>query len=203
MIWRTIAARAPLPLLALSAAYGVFTFQALFVPAWVALLSAAAFEVTYLSLAFTPTRDTRRATVISVAAVVVSVLYNTLSSLFHLRPALLADRPLWADVTLAALHGAPLAVVAYAVADLLLHRAAADATLATLLETPAPAPRQEARQDAPPANVVALRPARQRRATSEQEAVVRRLVAQGLSASEAAQRAGVKPRTAQRWVKEG
>ena len=37
------------------------------------------------------------------------------------RPDLLVGLPWWADVGLALLHGAPLAVVAYLVADLLLH----------------------------------------------------------------------------------
>lgn len=133
-------ARLPLPLLALSAAYGVYQFQALFTPWYVALLSAAAFEAVYLSLSFTPTPDTKRAMIISVSAVAVSVLYNTLSSLFHLRPALLVDRLLWTDIALAVLHGAPLAIVAYAVADLLLHRTNKEhddsTALATLLTTP-------------------------------------------------------------------
>ena len=102
---------------------------------------------------------------------------------------------------LALLHaGFPLVAYAY---TRLMHGDTPERVTAAETVAPAPVTRQEVRQDAPPANVVALRPARQRRATSEQEAVVRRLVAQGLSASEAAQRAGVKPRTAQRWVKEG
>ena len=111
----------PLLMLASSAAYGVAMFQALFVPWYVAWLSAAAFECTYAFLAFLRTPDTRRAMWLSLAAVGVSVVYNTLSSLFHIRPALLVDRPLWSDVVLAVLHGAPLAIVAYAVASLLLH----------------------------------------------------------------------------------
>jgi len=119
--WRTALPRLPLPMLALAASYGVFSFNALFVPAWVALVSAAAFELTYVALAAVSTPDRRRATVIAVSAVVVSVFYNTLAGLFHIRPALLVGRPLWADVLLAVLHGLPLAIVAYNVAALLLH----------------------------------------------------------------------------------
>lgn len=126
MTWRDTLARAPLPMLALAAAYGVYSFQLLFTPAWVALVSAAAFELTYIALAFVGTPDPRRATAISVAAVVVSVAYNTLAALFARRPALLADTPLWGDVALAVLHGLPLAVVAYNVAALLLHTARHD-----------------------------------------------------------------------------
>lgn len=139
MKWSDVLARAPLPMLALAAAYGVFEFQLLFVPAWVALISALAFEVTYIALAFVGTPDPRRATAISVAAVVVSIAYNTLAALFMRRPGLLVDTPLWGDVALAVLHGLPLAVVAYNVAALLLHstsRTDDSATLERLLVTP-------------------------------------------------------------------
>lgn len=129
MKWSTLLRAMPLLMLASSAAYGVAMFQALFVPWYVAWLSAAAFECTYALLAFVGTTDTRRAMWLSVAAVAVSVVYNTLSSLFHIRPALLVDRPLWSDVTLALLHGAPLAIVAYAVASLLVHQRSTPDTL--------------------------------------------------------------------------
>jgi hypothetical protein len=54
-----------------------------------------------------------------------SVIYNTLAGLFHRRPDLLSNLPLGLDVTLAILHGLPLAIVAYSVAQLLLHDAPA------------------------------------------------------------------------------
>lgn len=146
MKWTSALARAPLPMLALAASYGVFEFQRLFVPVWVAFISAAAFEVTYVALAFVGTASRRRATAVSVAAVVVSVAYNTLAALFARRPALLVDTPLWGDVALASLHGLPLAVVAYNVAALLLHDAAHHAGPA---RTEAAPPAQDARTDAP------------------------------------------------------
>ena len=121
MKWTDLLARLPLPMLALAAAYGVYEFQLLFVPVWVAFISAAAFEVTYIALAFVATPDPRRATAISVAAVLVSVAYNTLAALFTRRPGLLIEPPLWGDALLAVLHGLPLAVVAYNVSALLLH----------------------------------------------------------------------------------
>lgn len=121
MKWSDMLARTPLPMLALAAAWGVYEFQLLFVPWQVAVISAAAFELTYIALAFVATPDPRRASAISVAAVVVSVAYNTLAALFARRPALLDAPPLWGDVALAVLHGLPLAVVAYNVAALLLH----------------------------------------------------------------------------------
>jgi hypothetical protein len=51
----------------------------------------------------------------------VSVLYNTLAGLFHRQPDILLESSLVMNAVLAVLHGAPLAWVAYNVADLLLH----------------------------------------------------------------------------------
>jgi len=125
--WRTILSRLPLPMLALAASYGVFEFARLFVPVWVAIVQAAAFELCYIGLAVT--RDLvadqrKRATAISVGAVVASIVYNTLAGWFHRQPALLDAASPIAWLMFAILHGAPLAWVAYLVADLLLHSAA-------------------------------------------------------------------------------
>lgn len=125
--WRGVFARLPLPMLALAASYGVYSFASLFVPFWVAVVQAAAFELTYIGLAVVQGLDgagRRRATLISVGAVVASVAYNTLAGLFHRNPAWLQALPWYAEVALAVLHGAPLAWVAYLVADLLLHTSA-------------------------------------------------------------------------------
>ena len=121
---RAFFAAAPLPMLALAASYGVYSFNVLFVPQWVALVSAAAYELTYVGLAVLHVQNDQRvrARWISLGAVVVSIAYNTLAGLFHREPALLDGAPLWANVALALLHGAPLAWVAFLVADLLLHR---------------------------------------------------------------------------------
>jgi hypothetical protein len=121
--WRGVLAVLPLPTLALAASYGVYTFNLLFVPQWVALVSAAAFELTYVGLAVARlgTGQRRRASVIAASAVVVSILYNVAAGLFHLRPELLANATLVGAVVLAILHGLPLAIVAYNVASLLLH----------------------------------------------------------------------------------
>lgn len=123
--WRGLLAVLPLLMLALAASYGVYSFNLLFVPMWVALVSAAAFELTYTGLAVMQgldARQRRRAALVSVGAVIVSVLYNTLAGLFHRRPDVLAGLPLGVEAVLAILHGAPLAWVAFLVADLLLHR---------------------------------------------------------------------------------
>lgn len=122
--WRSVLAVMPLPMLALAASYGVYEFSRLFVPPWVALVQAAAFELTYVGLAVVQVQSDQRtrARWISLGAVVVSIAYNTIAGLFHREPALLEAAPLWANVALALLHGAPLAWVAFLVADLLLHR---------------------------------------------------------------------------------
>lgn len=123
--WRGFLARLPLPMLALAASYGVYSFARLFVPLWVAVIQAAAFEIVYIGLAVQPGLDEkarRRATAISVGAVVVSILYNTLAGLFHRNPDWLVAMPWYAEAGLAVLHGAPLAWVAYLVSDLLLHQ---------------------------------------------------------------------------------
>ena len=125
--WRSIFGTLPLPMLALAASWGVYSFNLLFVPQWVAIISAAAYELTYVGLAVIVNLDTpqrRRAGHISVGAVVVSILYNSLAGLFHRRPELLAALPWWGDGILSIFHGLPLALVAYFVADLLLHREA-------------------------------------------------------------------------------
>jgi hypothetical protein len=123
--WRAVLSRAPLPMLALAASHGVYSYNLLFVPVWVALVSAAAFELTYcgLSVVTLTANQQPRARHIAASAVVVSVIYNTLAGLFHRRPDLLTGLPLGLDVTLAILHGLPLAIVAYNVAHLLLHDA--------------------------------------------------------------------------------
>jgi hypothetical protein len=123
-VWRAFLARLPLPMLALAASYGVYEFARLFVPAWVAIVQAAAFELTYIGLAVQQgmhAEQRQRATAISIGAVVVSILYNTIAGLLHRNPEWVEAAPWYAEVALAVLHGAPLAWVAYLVADLLLH----------------------------------------------------------------------------------
>jgi hypothetical protein len=140
--WRTILSRAPLPTLAAAAAWGVWSFQVLFTPWYVAGISALSFELTYISLAVVQldTLQRRRATAISIGAVVVSVVYNSLSALFAIRPALLVDRPLWGDVLLSLAHGMPLAIVAFLVADLLLHTPAPAAVKMRVIDSDTIAP---------------------------------------------------------------
>lgn len=147
--WRMVLARAPLPMLALAASYGVYSFALLFVPWWVAVIQAAAFELTYVGLAVTRglTADQRkRATAISIGAVVTSIVYNTLAGWFHRQPALLNDARPESWLAFAILHGAPLAWVAYLVADLLLHTDAPQDTPQDTTSEPQPDLRTKARE---------------------------------------------------------
>jgi len=124
--WRGILARLPLPMLAIPASYGVYEFTALFVPWWVAVIQAAAFETVYVGLAAYDNlskSDKTRALAISGFAVVASVAYNTLAGMFRLDDNLLQ---LWRQdivgvAILSALHGVPLALLAFLVSNFTLH----------------------------------------------------------------------------------
>ncbi|HEU5088204.1 MAG TPA: hypothetical protein VFT99_12190 [Roseiflexaceae bacterium] len=124
---RTILAHAPLPMLALAASYGVYQYALLYVPNEVALIQAAAFESVYIGLTVANIQDgapRKRARMVSFGAVATSIIYNTLAGLFHRVPGALVGLPLHGELALAALHGLPLAWVAFLVADLLLHQPA-------------------------------------------------------------------------------
>jgi len=124
--WRGILARLPLPMLAIPASYGVYEFTALFVPVWVAIIQAAAFETVYVGLAAYDNlskADKGRALAISGFAVVASVAYNTLAGMFRLDDNLLRvwKQDIWGVTILSALHGVPLALLAFLVSNFTLH----------------------------------------------------------------------------------
>jgi hypothetical protein len=122
--WRGILAVLPLPTLALAASYGVWAFNSLYLPFWAAAASAASFELVYLGLAVAQLSHPQRvrAKKISYGAVGVSVVYNTLAGLFHRQPEWFTNLDPWKECVLALVHGAPLAIVAYLVSDLLIHQ---------------------------------------------------------------------------------
>jgi hypothetical protein len=165
--WRAILATMPLPMLALAASYGVFSFALRFVPLWVAIIQASAFEATYIGLAVVRVGDAqrRRARAISIGAVVVSVAYNSLAGLFHRQPELLLGLPFLAECGLAILHGAPLAWVAFLVSDLLLHQDIGERTeWAAMRQTAAYTPDHEENHEDTASEVIAAErePARDR-----------------------------------------
>lgn len=113
-----------LPMLALSAAYGVYFFAVQFVPPFIAVIEAASFELIYIGLAMIKTSDDGRkyARYVSVGAVGVSIIYNTIAAAIHQKPDLLIDLAPTLRWIISFVHGAPLAVLAYLVSDLLFHR---------------------------------------------------------------------------------
>ena len=163
---RYVISRLALILLAFSASYGVYQFALLYSPNEIALCTAGAFELTYIGLALSPgltATKYKRARAISLCAVLVSVLYNSISGLMHRAPDLVR-LDMWSilvEVSLAVLHGAPLAIVAFLVADLLLHPDQAITPVPTAPAAPAPlvvAPNTPAHQAAPVPTRTATRP---------------------------------------------
>lgn len=122
--YRSLAAALPLPMLSLAASYGVYTFGLLYLPLWVSFIMAASFEAVYIGLAAMELKpaDRKRASAISKGAVTVSIVYNVIAGVLHRRPEWLTDLNLWYEWVLAVIHGAPLALLCYLVADLVIHR---------------------------------------------------------------------------------
>lgn len=122
--WRGFLARLPLPLLGLAASYGVYRYALVFVPFWVAVVTASSFEFVYIGLAvydkFSP-KERQDAFYVSVGAVVTSIAYNVLDGFFHRRPHLLVGMQWWGDLLLSIVHGAPLAILAFLVSRLVMH----------------------------------------------------------------------------------
>lgn len=150
--WRQLLSRLPLPMLALAASYGVYRFALLYSPWWVAVVQAAAFETTYTGLAVLDDLDAgqrKRATWISVGAVVVSIIYNTIASMEYRNPGTFVNLAQSYEWAMAFLHAAPLAIVAALVANLLLHGRSAQPPIITPVEVQAPASKQRRKPQAP------------------------------------------------------
>ena len=124
--WRMMIARSALPLLALSASYGVYEFAQLFVPTWVAVVSAAAFEITCLGLALMDLAESerRRANLIAVVAVVVSATTNWVAGYLYFSAHSTLNLAPWQIGLLSLLHSAPIALLFYALSNLLIHSTA-------------------------------------------------------------------------------
>lgn len=118
----------PLVMLGISASYGVFHFATHFIPTWVAVVEAMAFEATYIRLGLLSALNENEkalATRVSLGAVAVSVLYNTIAGAMYVYPELLESLTpngggWWSLLfwVVCSLHGAPLAVLAYNVSKL-------------------------------------------------------------------------------------
>ncbi len=123
----------PLPSLGLAASWGVYHFSLHFVPMAVAIIEAAGFEAVYIGLAISNglSADLRkRVTQVSLSAVAVSVTYNAISAALYASTGgdmekshdlISALHPVLFWVV-AILHGAPLAILAYFVSNLVIHQ---------------------------------------------------------------------------------
>jgi hypothetical protein len=129
-----------LPMLMLPLAYGVYSFASQFVPSYVAIGEAFALEFTYVGLAalrgLSP-NQVHRAKKIAYWAVTVSITYNIIAAGIHQNADLFAglEGTLYYEGdqlkglggffvfwSLAIIHGLPIGVVSFKIAELLLHQ---------------------------------------------------------------------------------
>ena len=112
----------PLPTLGIAASYGVYHFAKHFSPTWVAVFEAVGFELVYIGLSTlrdVPDKFRSRLVGVSIGAVVVSIVYNSLSALLCLNPSLFVGLHFGWQLVISIAHGAPIALLGYFVADLI------------------------------------------------------------------------------------
>jgi TolA-binding protein len=122
--YREFISRSSLPFLGLAASYGVYSFAIHYVPFIFAVITAAAFELVYLGLSAANNldeRQQRRAKLLSLSAVAVSVCFNWTAGVIDTNPGWFEGLTLGQKAILAFVHGAPLSIMGYFVADLMLH----------------------------------------------------------------------------------
>ena len=122
--WRRFLSQASLPMLALPASYGVYYFASHVIPEGFAIAEAAAFELTYIGMALAKGKNPdkkKRFDRVAIGAVVVSIVYNTITAAAHLDPELLKNPDFITLWILSILHGFPLAILGYQVSNLLYH----------------------------------------------------------------------------------
>lgn len=126
--WRIVLAMLPTPMLGFASSYGVYAFNSYFVPGWVAIAMAAAYELTYVGLASYTALNTKQKTIgllISRDAAWISFAQNGLVGLAHIQPSVMGYSnwgalALIVNVPLAALHAAQV-WIAYRTANFTLH----------------------------------------------------------------------------------
>jgi len=129
-----LAPRLAIVALSLVSAYEVYRFLLWFLPEWLAMIGASAFELVYIALVVIPYGDDKqkgRGTNLSRVAVAVSVVYTFIAGYSHLDPEWMrwvATGRDWLAITfkliITALHAVPLATMAYSVSGLVLHETA-------------------------------------------------------------------------------
>lgn len=126
-----LAPRLAIVALSLVSAYEVYRFLLWFLPEWLAIIGAGAFELVYIALVVIPYGDDQqkeRGTTLSRVAVAVSVVYTFIAGYSHLDPEWMEwvmtgtdDVAVWFKLGIALLHALPLATMAYSVSGLVLH----------------------------------------------------------------------------------
>ena len=132
--WRKILSSLPTPMLGFASSYGVYAYNLLFVPPWVAAVMAAAYETCYIGIAALDNLDDaqrKRGKRIMLAAASISFTQNAIAGLLHSVPELrayISAWPMYARALLfgvgALLHAAQVWIALFA-ADFTLHRPAA------------------------------------------------------------------------------
>ncbi len=127
--WRSVLAMLPTPMLGFASSYGVYAFNRHFAPAWVAIIMAAAYEVTYVGIAAysaLSTSQVRKGDKIARDAAVISFCQNALAGLVVIQPTVLlySTWGAWAlavNAPLSMLHAAQV-WIAYRAANFTLHK---------------------------------------------------------------------------------
>lgn len=138
--WRKVLAALPVPMLSFASSYGVYAYNALFAPPWVAVVMAAAYDATFTGLSaldgLTPEQRTRGKN-IALWAAIISFSQNAIAGVFHAVPDVRAYLSSWPMSWRVGLYGAGALLhaaqvwIAYHAADFTLHRPAAQAVAAT------------------------------------------------------------------------
>jgi hypothetical protein len=134
--WRKVLASMPVPMLSFASSYGVYAYNLLFVPPWVAVVMAAAYDATFTGIAALDGLDPaqrNRGKRIAFWAAIISYSQNAIAGIVHAVPdvrAYLEAWPMLARVAMfgvgALLHAAQV-WIAYHAADFTLHRPDAQA----------------------------------------------------------------------------
>lgn len=111
-------------MIGLSASYGVYHFSSQFMPQPFPLIEAAAFEFIYIRLTMMKGLSDKMRTLarrVSIGAVLVSVVYNTISARMYMDSGWMDDSGQMVFWIMAILHGLPLAVIGYFVVEVHFH----------------------------------------------------------------------------------
>lgn len=127
--WRAVLAMLPTPMLGFASSYGVYAFNTHFAPPWVAIIMAAAYEVTYVGIAAfanLSTSQVDKGNKIARDAAVISFAQNALAGLVYIQPSVRGYEAwgawsLLVNLPLAALHAAQV-WIAYRAANFTLHK---------------------------------------------------------------------------------